>query len=323
MAASDSTVVIGAGLAGLVAAHRIQAAGREVVVVEKARGAGGRMSTRRTGEHRFNHGAQYFTARHPEFCKTVADWEAAGLVEAWPARIAVIDDALAEHDPSEPRYVGVPGMSAICSSLAQGLSDCRFGWRLSEAAIQRGRWVLRSAEGAVIRADSVICTAPPEQAQDLFPIEGVRNALAEVSMAPCWAVMLCADRPVLRAFDAAFVNRGPLSWMARQLRSGGGTDDWVLHASATWSERHLDEEASVVCERLVEAASALPGANAFKVNQVVAHRWRYALARHPLAAGALAIEGARLTLAGDWCHGSRVEGAYLSGLKAATLLMGR
>jgi len=53
----------------------------------------------------------------------------------------------------------------------------------------------------------------------------------------------------------------------------------------------------------------------------VAHRWRYALARKPLEKGAIWFEDQRLALAGDWCHGSRVEGAFLSGAAAAGRIM--
>ena len=63
--------VIGAGLAGLRVAHRLAEAGAQVRVFEKARGAGGRMSTRRTDFGAFDHGAQYFTARDPRFREQV------------------------------------------------------------------------------------------------------------------------------------------------------------------------------------------------------------------------------------------------------------
>ena len=46
------------------------------------------------------------------------------------------------------------------------------------------------------------------------------------------------------------------------------------------------------------------------------HRWRYANADPPLAAGALDDAASRITLCGDWCLGSRVEDAFLSGLAA-------
>ncbi len=51
--------VVGAGLAGLAAARELDAAGHEVVIYEKSRGAGGRTSTRQSPHGRFDHGAPF------------------------------------------------------------------------------------------------------------------------------------------------------------------------------------------------------------------------------------------------------------------------
>jgi renalase len=62
--------IVGAGIAGLSCALRLQQDGCNVAVLDKGRGAGGRMSTRRIampggegagGEVAFDHGAQYLT----------------------------------------------------------------------------------------------------------------------------------------------------------------------------------------------------------------------------------------------------------------------
>ena len=41
--------------------------GWAVTVFDKGRGPGGRLATRRADDLRFDHGAQYFTARDPRF----------------------------------------------------------------------------------------------------------------------------------------------------------------------------------------------------------------------------------------------------------------
>ena len=56
--------VIGAGLAGLTAADRLRGAGCRVVVIDKARGPGGRLATRRgEGTVRMDHGCQYLAGQ--------------------------------------------------------------------------------------------------------------------------------------------------------------------------------------------------------------------------------------------------------------------
>ena len=317
--------VVGAGLAGLTAARILADQGHEVVVLDKARGAGGRMSTRREGEYRFDHGAQYFTARDPRFQRHVLAWRERGLVEAWDARIAVVGDGEEGSRRKETeRYVAVPGMNAICSEIAAEMQDCRFGWTLQSANFGSRRWTLESSEGEQLSADALVLAIPPDQARALLTDETVSEALADIGMQPCWAVMAVFDRPLFADCEAAFVNQGPLSWVSSQAARPGRPDvhAWVLHASPEWSLRHLESDAKTVQEKLLAAAKDLPIAQSVETVWATAHRWRYALAAQPLDRGALWFDERRLALAGDWCNGSRVEGAFLSGAAAAGRVMG-
>ena len=51
-------VIIGAGMAGLACARHLADAGLAVVLLDKGRGVGGRVATRRVGDMQFDHGAQ-------------------------------------------------------------------------------------------------------------------------------------------------------------------------------------------------------------------------------------------------------------------------
>jgi predicted NAD/FAD-dependent oxidoreductase len=83
--------IVGAGIAGLWLARRLAEAGHRVQVYEKARGPGGRVSTRRTERGHFDHGAQYFTARDPDFLRQLEDWVARGVVERWQGSIVEME----------------------------------------------------------------------------------------------------------------------------------------------------------------------------------------------------------------------------------------
>ena len=54
--------IIGAGVAGLTCAQQLHQAGYKVVVLEKSRGVGGRMATRRIEETYVDHGVRYLGA---------------------------------------------------------------------------------------------------------------------------------------------------------------------------------------------------------------------------------------------------------------------
>ena len=316
--------VVGAGMTGLTAARALSHQGHDVVVVDKARGPGGRMSTRRNADLRFDHGAQYFTARDPRFLQQIVAWQERGLVRVWDARIATIGDRdSSKKSQSTERFVAVPGMSAICSELARELADCRFNWAvLNVRRLEKG-WILTSDEGQTLECDALVFTTPPEQARTLLADPEVDELISGVEMMPCWALMLVLVAPLFAEYDAAFVNQGPLSWVSSQCSrpERPTANTWVLHASPEWSSMHLEKSADEVRDLLLKAARELPLSQSITVESAVAHRWRYALARQPLHCGAIWLGSKNLALAGDWCHGSRVEGAFLSGIAAAGRIM--
>jgi predicted NAD/FAD-dependent oxidoreductase len=318
--------VVGAGLAGLTAARILEDQGHEVTVLEKSRGPGGRMSTRRSGELIFDHGAQYFTAQDPRFLRHVFAWLERGLVAEWPARIASITGRdVSQASSNSPRYVGVPGMSAVCSDIAGGLRAVNYGWTLDSAKHVDGRWQLTAAEGDLLETDALVITTPPPQAQALLRRPELEAAVGAVVMRPCWSVMAAFDKPLFSDWDAAFVNSGPLGWVAGQASRPGRPDAhaWVLHARHEWSNQNLEAEAEEITAQLLEAAADLPGSSDFVVLETMAHRWRYALAEQSLATSSLWLEPLGLAMAGDWCRGSRVESAFLSGCAAAGHIMAR
>jgi predicted NAD/FAD-dependent oxidoreductase len=133
-----------------------------------------------------------------------------------------------------------------------------------------------------------------------------------------------ATRPGV-PWDAAFVNdHAVLSWVARNASKPGRAEHecWVVHASAAWSQAHLEHDPPTLVPELLQALGGVLGAPVHAV-QATAHRWRYAIpgARDATQAGE-AWYDARLGVGvgGDWCLGGRVEGALLSGLALGTLV---
>ncbi len=76
-------LVIGAGMAGLTAAAELQRAGRRVLVLDKGRGVGGRLASRRIEGAAFDHGAQFITARTARFAALVEDGRCRGCAGDW------------------------------------------------------------------------------------------------------------------------------------------------------------------------------------------------------------------------------------------------
>lgn len=311
-----NVAIIGAGISGLSCAIELQQAGIPTTVFDKSRGPGGRMSTRRGDGWQCDHGAQYFTARHPAFRAELARWQAAGVAAPWQPQLAVLG-GLDNHHPDAglERFVGTPRMTAPARFLAEGI-DLYLEATVT-GLIQEGEgWQLETRETGRTAAsyDAVLLAVPAPQATPLLqPVAGHLAALpAGAVMRGSWALMLRYDRRPALPFDAAFVNRGPLRWIARDSGKPGreGEETWLLHATAEWSEAHIEDSPEAVADALLAAFAELgaPPPAAW-----TAHRWRYADSA-PALAHEHAWDGAlRLGLCGDWLNGGKVEGAWLGG----------
>ena len=70
--------IVGAGIAGLSCALRLQDAEHDVTLFDKGRRPGGRMASKRVTamgpSFAFDYGAQHLTARDPDFVAQVARW---------------------------------------------------------------------------------------------------------------------------------------------------------------------------------------------------------------------------------------------------------
>ena len=319
--------VIGAGMAGLSCATHLQQHGMQVSVFEKSRGAAGRMSTRRVDDWQCDHGAQYFTANDPAFRAALAHWQQAGVAQLWTPRLQVIGDRA--NNPSRTpdagveRFVGVPRMTAPARLMAESLN---VETQCTVRAIQQDAsgWQLQSEEHgwSTQRFDAVLLAVPAPQAVPLIQSHAPElAALAEsATMHASWALMLQYAAPLSLPFDAAFVNQGPLRWIARDnSKPGRGLQEtWLLHASAEWSQAHLEQDAESVAQELLAAFAGL-GAPAPRT--WLAHRWRYANTGPVLQQACAWSTEHALGLCGDWLHGGKVEGAWLSGRKLAGKVM--
>ncbi len=301
--------IVGAGMAGLACAEALSRSGEDVMLFDKARGPGGRMSTRRAetpfGAVSFDHGAQYFTARTHEFGDRVARWQNEGIVAPWPA---------AGNDA----WVGIPAMNAPIRDMA---SRHAVRWDALVSKIDRSndKWHLSGARLTTESFDGVVIALPAEQAETLLvPWEPDFAACAhQTKAAPCWTVMAAFDTP-LPTKSAVIADDSVIGWAALNSDKPGRAEltTWVIQADPRWSVMHIDDEACDVIAVLLKRLAHCLMVEVPEPTYVTAHRWRYARSGNA-ARGFLFNENLQLGVGGDWLLGPRVECAWLSGTQLA------
>jgi len=319
--------MVGAGVGGLMASRCLQDHGIDVTVFDKSPGVGGRLATRREAGLAFDHGAQYFTAQDTRFTRYVRSWIQQGLIEPWMGRIVKLKlDGSCEDQYGTPRYVAVPGMNSLAEHIAENL-DLRTNTCISKMDAVDGKWSLIDTAGKEAGTfDWVILNCPPRQSLKIIDGQSVLSRrIAEVKMDPCWAMMLTTADLGDADFDGAFLDEGPLSWIAHdggkpRRREQGAVTNWTIHASAKWSEEHLECCPSQIQSELMLAFEQAVRKKVEPLHCKV-HRWRYALPKAALEEKCLWDPIAGIGACGDWCFSPKVEGAFLSGFAMAGTLL--
>jgi renalase len=344
-----TVAVIGAGLAGVVVAKALDALpGVNVTIFDKSRGMGGRMSTRRSETHSFDHGVPFFTARDPEFVDFLQTHIASGHLADWRPQVVTL--ALGEKAYRrmwyEPHYVGVPQMNSLAKAVAADLEVVR-GVEIKQISGVPGNWQLDTQQGDSLGAfDWVVVATPAEQALRLLPAGSDTHSsahservseninLQDVQFDPCFSLMIAlsvdysmaARQPghrtkQRRRFDVASVKNSPLKWLIfDQTRPGrGGAPALLAQTTGDWAAEHFDVPLADVQQQLLEVIERLLGPAALgpEPREVNLHRWRYAQVREALGQPYMELAGQQLALCGDWCRdveeGRRgVEAAYVS-----------
>ncbi|MEM7327111.1 MAG: FAD-dependent oxidoreductase [Pseudomonadota bacterium] len=303
--------IIGAGLAGLTLARRLSDA-HDVLVLEKARGPGGRMSTRRADPWAFDHGAQYFTAETPRFQAFLESLAPREMIASWPPAITLKGNA---RISDKPKYVAQPGMNALCKWLAHKI-DLRTQVEVAHLHKQQDGWFIETDQGAGLGPfDWVISTAPAQQTARLMPAEfSEMPALDAVRMSGCFALMLGFDAPIALPWQALKSDRGAVGWIAvnSQKPQRGAAFSVLIQSTNVWADAHLEDPRATIQDTLLQAASDLAGTDFAGASHQVLHRWRYASTPEPAGKPYLLDADLGLAACGDWCLGSKVEAAFSS-----------
>lgn len=338
----DKIAIIGAGLAGLSAARQLQLAGHEVDVYDKGHRAGGRLSSRQEAWGGYDQGAQYFTARDPRFIAQLETWRHQLKAALWavvPKRWS--DGELTESADREQRWVGLPTMHALAVDLSQQLS-LYLNSRIVALSREQEQWWLYDGKGHQFGPyRGLLLAIPAPQAATLVPLACPLQArLHDIPMRPCWSIALGFNQrlsgPRLGADEAAgiFCQHPMLRWIARDSDKPARrreVDTWVLHCQAEWTRQHWQSPQAELVRLGQQALAQVLGIAVPAPHYSAVHRWRFAdqlPASSSLNPGqaqtrhhASIDDGWKIAACGDWQHGGRVEGAYLSGLEAATHIL--
>lgn len=322
---------MGAGLAGLLAARTLSAAGVSTVVLEKSGGVGGRIATRRVEGFTFDTGATHLVPREPEMAAAM-DLVPAGGEAALRIERPVYTHQYGRISPGDasrsrvPRMAYRDGNTRLAKNLADGL-DVRLNARVEtiEAVGAAPEAGYRVGEH---EADAVILTAPVPQCEALLGPLGEGRAIGHVRYRQCLSVLLGFEGAIDRPFSALLdpEQRHPLTWLSLEHlkvpgRAPEGTSALVAQMSRQYSQDWYDADDEVIVNDVTAHLRHLlgPGLGERRVGQV--KRWRYSQPEATAMFETANPPRTRLLIAGDGVAGGRAERAAAVGVQAAERLL--
>ncbi|HEY1188401.1 MAG TPA: copper homeostasis protein CutC [Gemmata sp.] len=345
--------IIGAGLAGLTAAHRLLslASPPEVVVIDKGRHAGGRMCTRTVelgdkSKARFDLGPPALYAREPAD-RSRADGRAAELDEELPGPALFARRTIGRVGAAGERagdevtgLTAANGMRELAfrlltahadqldfrdHTLAERLERTDDGWRIHTRS-------LRDGMETTVSANALVLTPPVPQTLELLERNRItipdelRYALRAVTYAPCVAVSgLFTGAGGLQP-GGVWLGDGPLEWVINNhLREVSPIAGAVTAlARPDWSEAHQHEPDAGLIELLLPRLAPWVG-EPCAPDQVWVHRWKWARPLTPVRLPCAVLRDLSAVIAGDGFSASLadpVDAAVASGEAAARRIGG-
>jgi predicted NAD/FAD-dependent oxidoreductase len=329
-------LIVGAGVAGLSCARALSDAGRAVLLLDRARGVGGRCATRALEGQPIDYGPAFLHGRDPGFLAAL-DAVPATPLPGWPAAVSGAGQPCQPEafTPGERRLAFAEGVAAFPRHLATGL-PIRLETTVTALEPEGDGVRLRLGAGEPLWARDVVLALAAEQALSLLeplpsPSPDVRAARALLqfsSSRPCLALLATypegSPRP---AWQACYPEASRLLQLVAHdssKRAAPARVALLLQAHPAWSRAHLEDAAWP--QALLEEAGRLVGPWAASPSATHPHRWRYARSDQVAElAGPLRFSlpgGGRLGLCGDrLAPGGGVEGAWRSGRMMAERLL--
>ncbi len=296
-----TTLVIGAGITGLALGRALAERGQAVQLVEKSKGLGGRMATRRTDSGKFDHGAQFYSLK-PAMQTLHQNWVKAGLVRLWFVNEGV------------ERFAAPGGLTSLAKNLGEGLPiglEKKVIWLEKKS----GGWISHFEDGSANHAERIVLTAPLPQSLELLRASQIEIA-ADLQILYAKALVGLFEGCTPFAPYQENVGHGIFSLSSQgskgMIAKGEGL---TVVMNPEFSEEYFDSEEAF--PKIEEAVRELFPGFTFTKSQL--KKWRYS---HPTSRHAsLFISPAPgLFLAGDAFGGPSINGAIASANALAEIL---
>ena len=307
----NNIAILGAGFSTAVLCHYLNE--KDIIIFEKARGPGGRSSTRKVDDVGvFDHGLQYISPKDKQFSEFLKKNKS---IKQWDGDFVEIDGKITVLPPSE-KLIGITGNNDFVKSYIH-LEQCHFKTRIEKIEFLNDHWRLIDDSSKEHLAKKVILTLPQEQTNELVKDLDIGFEIKENIMKPCFTVMLgLKESPIFR--HSGYVLNNPIvSWCANETskqRELNNKDLTLLTLQTTEEygfnnfKKYRENKDQILNEIVGEFLDIFKIDETEVVHKQV-HGWLYAYS-DPVNTEVFYNKEKGIGITGDWFTGGRAENSW-------------
>ena len=296
-----SVAVIGAGICGLTISAKLSAFAIDAFVIEKSKGVGGRMATRRDGDATYDHGASFYVESELESNIWHKRWQNLQKSKYW----------LSQDQMNY--YVGSKGMASLAKDLAENANTIFSEKVINLDQHQNGMRVFCES-GRFFEADKVIMSCPLPQSLSILQASKVTypETLNHISYSKALVGLIELEEPIAN-LKLNFINLNSAIYTIANNQKKGISKKIALTIvmSDRWSDEHFDLEDSKTLQ-LIETELK----NFLKIEVRVCKsqlkKWRYCKPNSIFKEKFVSLLGDQILMAGDAFGGGSIAGALRS-----------
>lgn len=249
------TLIIGAGISGLILGNGLVQQGRNILILEKSRGVGGRISTRRIDDQGLDHGTLYL-----EHDTNLLD--------------LIFNCGLSNNLRfTDEGYFVAGGMTAFPKALAKNIPITKEA-RATSLTRENSRWKIETDHAGTFMANNLVVTAPLPQALELLEHSRLQLNLplevTSLSYTKGLLALITANGPEPRPFIA----NPDIFSLTPMLQRGLHPKGYVLRMTPDFSERNYhfpDEELlKMLTREFINSFSTAP-----EILSAELKKWKY------------------------------------------------
>ncbi len=291
--------IIGAGISGCNIYNRLKKQNHNITIFDKARGVGGRLSTKYVDDKFIDHGTSSFKVNNSlfkEFCDEL-----------------ISNKILIKKDDE---YFPLNGINKLCSYLINK-NDLIKNQRITKAEFIDNKWSLISEDGNKYDSfDKLIITIPTPQILQMHInlSENTKNLLNSVSYDSV-ATLICYSNNIInlehpKLFESALFSKiinNSKKYNYKKFSS------YVFHTNSEFANSINELSKEKIGKKIYKKIEDLIGVNLDEECYTVPHLWKYGKVKSYLSQDFIYENS--LGICGDYFNGNSLESAYISSTK--------